>query len=104
MYTSMQSMSIDEAKAQQWIHEVNSEIELVEELLRKVNQVSTTSVVADDTIMQGIYNTCNILQESWNRMCDRVKKSTGIIQSAIKLVAPAVQEVIENLDKVKGKI
>ena len=100
----MADINIDEAKAKIWIGDVESEIDNVEKLIKKINGAVSEAAGEDDTIMQGIYKVGTTMEETWTVMCDGLKEATVQINNALTKIFTQAQEVLEDIDTLKNKI
>lgn len=100
----MADISIDEAKAQEWILDVKNELSQVEQILQKVSKVCTTTPAETDDILKGMAQAGNDLQNHWNNMCSGFKSATTSIENAIKNLTKATEKVMSNIDSIRSKI
>lgn len=100
----MADISIDEARAQQWILDVRNELALVEQVLEKVSKACTTTPAETDDILKGIAKTGEDLNSHWNQMCSNFQKATSNIENAIKKIGKNANDVISDINSVRSKI
>lgn len=100
----MADISIEEAKAQQWILDVKNELSLVEKVLNHVTTTCATIPGEDDDIMKGIESAANSLNSFWGQMCSGFKSATNEISKAIKEIGTKTNEVMSDLSDVKSRI
>lgn len=98
----MSDLSIDEAKAKMWVDDVAAELKDVEVILKNVSGALTTPIVAEDTIMQGIYNVGTSMETSWTTLCNEFVDSTEKIAEAVSQIGKAVIEIIDVLTGLKN--
>lgn len=100
----MADISIDEAKAKIWMDDVNSELNAVESILRKVNGALTTVAGSDDSIMNGIYKVGVAMENAWAIMCNNFKSAQSKVAEAISKIVVSAQNVIDDADALRTKI
>lgn len=100
----MADISIDEAKAKIWMDDVNSELNAVESILRKVNGALTTVAGSDDSIMNGIYKVGVAMENAWTIMCNNFKSAQSKVAEAISKIVVSAQNVIDDADALRTKI
>lgn len=100
----MADISIEEAKAKQWILDVKNELSLVEAVLRNVSTACTTIPGEDDDIMKGIVSTGEALREFWDQMCSGFKSATNLISDVITKIGTTAGEVVSDINSVKSRI
>ena len=100
----MADISIEEAKAQQWILDVKNELNSVENLLTKIANTCQTIPGDDDDIMKGIEKTATNLNNVWNQMTSGFKNATNEISKAIKEIEKKADEVMSDLNDVNSRI
>lgn len=100
----MADISIEEAKAKQWILDVKNELSAVEIVLRNVSTSCTTVPGEDDDIMKGIVSTGEALRGFWDQMCSGFKNATNLISDAISKIGTTAGEVVSDINNVKSKI
>lgn len=103
MAQNFADLSIDEARAQIWINDVNSELELVRGVLKKTNTAITTIPTEDDTIFQGIRKVGQTLGNVWDKVCNAFDQSKDFIGKAIQNAATAGQELAEGAQSLATK-
>lgn len=96
-------ISIDEAKAKDWMQDVNAELEAVRALLKKVNTANTEVAGSDDTIMQGIYNVGIAMESAWDKMCNIFDKAQDNIIESAKKMGETVQKIVDDLVLLRNK-
>ncbi len=97
-------VSIDEAKAKQWIQDVNDEIDSVQSILSKVNAASIAVPGEDDSIMMGIEGLCKNLSNFWDNMFKGFRTAENKLQELVEMVGRTGQELVDDLDTLKGRI
>lgn len=97
-------IKLDEMRAKLWIQDVNTEIELVEGVLKKVTAAMTEVPGEDDPIYKGIKKIGNTLTEVWNNTIMTFKKSGSAIKDTIDKVSKAAQELAEEGENVNTKM
>lgn len=100
----MADISIDEARARQWIEDVNVEIENVEAVLKRVAEVSTTVPGEDDVIMNSIESTCRALSDFWGTMCSGFKKASKSIANVVDTINNATEKILDDINSVHSRI
>lgn len=100
----MADISIDEAKAKQWILDVKNELSSVETVLKNVTTACTTVPGEDDDIMKGIVSTGETLRSFWDQMCNGFKSATDFISESITKIGTTAGAVIQDINTVKSKI
>lgn len=100
----MADISIEEAKAREWILDVKNELYSVEEVLKNVTTACVTVPGDDDDIMKGIVSTGETLRNFWDQMCNGFKSATDLISNAISEIGKAAGEVVQDINNVKSKI
>lgn len=100
----MKDLSIDEARAKQWMQDVDQEIEEVEALLKLVSQARSSIPGEDDTIMEGIISTCEALNDFWTQMCNGFKSASKSLTSVIENIGKAASNVVNDINTVKSRI
>lgn len=100
----MPDISIDEAKAKQWIVDSTSEINAVEIILTNVASAVSTVAGSDDTIMEGIYKVGTKMESVWKKLCNAIKESSSYIEESITKIVAAGQEVIDETTGLGNKI
>ena len=100
----MADISIEEAKAQQWILDVKNELASVEMILKKVSTACATVPGEDDDIMKGIVSTAETLRGFWDQMCSGFQSATKLIQEAISKIGTTAGEVVDDINNVKSRI
>lgn len=100
----MADISIDEARAQQWILDVRNELALVEQVLEKVSKACTTTPAETDDILKEISKTGEDLNSYWNKMCSGFNKATSNIENAIKTIGKNANDVMSDINSVRSKI
>lgn len=98
----MADLSIDEAKAKMWVDDVAAELKDVEVILKNVSGSLTTPIVAEDTIMQGIYNVGTSMENAWTTLCNEFVESTGKIAEAVSQIGKAVIDIVDVLTGLKN--
>lgn len=97
-------ISIDEARANTWIYDVETELDLVRTLMKKASTSITTPAGEDDTIMQGISKMGDQLNTVWTQACNVYEKATNLLKDALKAITKAGSEVMADLDSTKARI
>ena len=97
-------ISIDEAKAQQWILDVQNELRLVETVLSKVAEAQQTIPESNDEIMKSIVATFETLNKKWTDMCSGFNEATGIIGNVIQKIGTAAEDVLSDINGVRSNI
>ena len=100
----MADISIEEAKAKQWILDVKNELSSVETVLRNVTTACVTVPGEDDDIMKGIVSTGETLKNFWDQMCNGFKNATDLISKSIDKIGATAGEVVQDINTVKSKI
>ncbi len=100
----MADISIEEARAKIWLMDVERELDAVQDVLDKVSKVLTTVVGSDDTIMQGLYKVGETMESVWGTLCKNFKEAHHNVSEAVKIVVGAAQDVVEDVEVLKGKI
>ena len=100
----MDVMKIDEAKARIWIQDVEIELDAVEQIQKNVTEALMEIPEEQDDIFVGIVNTAQLLQGKWHTMCGGFKNATSHVKEAIDSIKQGVQDVVEDLSTLKGKL
>lgn len=100
----MADISIEEARAKIWLMDVERELNSVQEVLDKVSKVLTTVAGSDDTIMQGLYKVGETMESVWGSLCKNFNEAHHNVSEAVKLVISTAQDVVDDVDVLKGKI
>ena len=100
----MAVIDIDEAKATIWKMDVQSELNQIEDILKKVTNELTTVAGSDDSIYQGIYKVGVAAEEAWNESINSWKKCIDYWTEAINKLGSAGQKVLEDADGLRGRM
>ena len=100
----MADLSIDEAKAKQWIQDVNDEINSVEAILQKVTAASVAIPGEDDSIMNGIEGLCKTLSSFWDNMCKGFRTAENKLEELVNLIGKTGQELMDDIGTLKARI
>ena len=100
----MSDISLEEARAKIWMDDVNSELEAVEAILKKVHSSLTTTAGSDDSIMNGIWKVGTAMENAWNTLCNNFKSAQSKMALGIAKLVATAQEVIDDADALKSKI
>lgn len=103
MAQSLADLSIDEARAQLWINDVENEIELVRGVLKKTETAIITIPTEDDTIFQGIRKAGQALENAWAKACNAYGDSKDFIRKAIQNATNAGRELAEGAQNLASK-
>ena len=94
-----QEMTFDEARAQSWKSEVEIVLQRVDALLRKVAEVCRLGSSEDDTILNTLHQTGEVLSEAWDVLThmflDIIANFANIIKGIANFVAEAAQHIAD---------
>lgn len=94
----MYDISIDEARAQIWIRDVQSVVDDVESVLKDARTAMNGDAFEGDTIMTGLQKVADKADEVWSTMCKKFKESSGLLQSAIDRIRKPVEGLLEDIE------
>jgi uncharacterized protein Yka (UPF0111/DUF47 family) len=97
-------ISLDQAKAENWVKDVRNEITAVRTLLTTLDKDLMATPEEKDTIMKGIQETSQALESHWNKMLEGFDQAGDKINEAIRNIFQKVQEVKADLDNKRGNI
>ena len=97
-------LNIDEARARNWVADVENEISIVKDLLTKVSTASTTTPAEEDDIMKGIEQTCVTMRNFWDKMCSGFSGLIDNLKQAIEKMANSTNEVVGDVNEVRNKV
>lgn len=92
-------MTIDEAKADMWIEEVENQINLAESILRDIARDCYQDPSEDDTILRGIKTVAENAENAWNEVIGAFNTVTKNLRSTIKSIKDAVQRAQEKIEE-----
>lgn len=93
-------LSIDEAKADMWIENVENEIEIAESILRDISRdCYQNNVHETDTILKGISDVAQTAENVWNEVFNAFHTVSGNLRGIINSLKEAVQKAQEVLDQ-----
>lgn len=99
------NISIDQGRAKNWVFDVETEVELVETLLKDVtNNLVTPVATAGDTFMDSIKGIASKLTDVWSRLCNAYRSSTKSLQEAVEHYAKAASTVKQEAEESKSRI
>lgn len=100
----MADISIDQARANMWIADVNNELEAVELVLKGVSGSLTSVAGTDDSIMEGIFKVGTAMENAWTNMCNNFKTAQSKLSQVIGRIFDAVEDVVDAAGALRGKI
>jgi hypothetical protein len=93
------NLSIDEAKADMWISNVENEIEMAESILRDISRdCYQNNVHETDTILKGISDVAHTAEEVWGDVISAFETVTGTLHGFINSLKDAVAKAQDVLD------
>ena len=100
----MSEMKFDEARIQAWKKEIDTEFDAVERVLKEVTDEITRDPIADDVVMNSIYEAGKKIDEAWGRLKNVFQDVTTLAESLFKNARKAFQDAKDKVDDFAGKI
>lgn len=101
---SLYDLSIDEARARQWIQDVYSEVNSVELVLAKIVKAQQEMPGDGDSVIAAIDKTAETCNTVWKTMIKAFKESCGFIEEAIMRYAKAGVAAKEAFEETAKKV
>lgn len=101
---ALEKLKIDEAKALIWWQDVQTEINLTEETLHKVDEIVGTTAGEDDDIFKALSSAAVSLRESWDNMCEGFGSAMEKIKQSIEEIQRKKEEAVEEVNNYKSQI
>jgi archaellum component FlaC len=95
--SSGKDISIDEARAQAWINDVNAEILQVEDILQKVDNELTTVADEEDPIMSGIATFGREMADVNENMVREFKSAMDTVQEAVDKLIDGIRMAVDEI-------
>ncbi|MBE6942013.1 MAG: hypothetical protein E7455_07025 [Ruminococcaceae bacterium] len=100
----MADLSIQTRLAQEWVQRVRGEIDRTNITLGEVSKVCTSVPGSDDTIIQLICETGNLIENTWDTTKNVFKNAWEDVENGIEAVVRAGEKITEGLSKLKDTI
>lgn len=100
----MADISIEVLKAQNWIKRVKEEIGDTERTLGEVRALASTPVGEDDTIVNCLKATGNLMEDAWTKTTGTFKKAWDTLEDGINKLAQSGQQIQENFENLKTEV
>lgn len=100
----MADLKIDHARATVWVKDVQNEIYLVENTLGDVRQICETFPGEDDTIVQMIEKTGNMLDDAWTATTKGFKDAWQRLEEGMDYLAKTGEKLEQEFANLQSKI
>lgn len=94
-------ISIEQAKAQQWILDVKTELVEIEKILNNVSNTLQDIPREGDDIINGIVATGQVMHDVWSQMCNGFKEATDSIMEGIDQIGKTAESVLDDINSIK---
>lgn len=91
-------MTIDEAKADAWIEEVETQVQLAEEILQDISRDCYSDPADGDTILEGIQNVAKTAETVWSNVNSAFNTVTKNLKDTLSAIKNAVEKATEKIE------
>lgn len=101
---ALEKLKIDEAKALIWWQDVQTEINLTEETLHKVDEIVGETAGEDDDIYKALCSAAQSLRTSWDNMCAGFGNAMEKIKQSIEEFQRKKEEAVDEVKNYESQI